>query len=374
MRQLTLKPITSRPPAVIAGLTVLAILGLVAVTRLVNRFEEQQKALARHLYARALQEQQANKPNLAVEHFRDALVYSPDNFEYQLQLARALRDTGRTQESETYLVALWERSPQDGAVNLALGRLAARQRQLDKTLQYYHNAIYGVWSTDADQRRLQAWFELIDVLMRENARPQAQAELITLAAELPPDPALRLRIADSFANMQVYDRALGEYRQVLKLERNNEPALAGAGKAAFNMSQYALATHYLQEASNANPQDAEVAKLLEVSRLVLARDPFSGAISVEERNLRLRSIFDDAGKRLDSCMGTPAAPPSLQPLKNQWDNMKHELIRLRSSREAGLPDEVMNLVLKIEQQTQICPSSATDEALLLLAQNYGSQP
>lgn len=382
MRQLTLKPISSRPPAVIAGLTLLAILGFIGVTRLVNRFGEQQKALARHLYERAVEEQQAGKADLAVEHFRDALVYSPDNFVYQLQLARALRDTGRTEEAEAYLVSLWERAPQDGAVNLALGRLAARQKSLDRALQYYHNAIYGVWSSNPDEHRLQAWFELIDFLLRQNARPQAQAELITLAAELPPQPDLWLRVADLFASIPDYDRALAEYRQVLKIEHGNAKALAGAGEAAFNLGQFRLAEHYLEEAAAANTQDAKVARLLEVSRLVLTRDPFRGDISMEERNQRLKSIFDDAGKRLESCMASQSGGPpnaqstasALAPLKTQWDEVKRKLGRLRSSREAGLPEEVMDLVLKVEQQTQSCPPSATDQALLLLAQNRGREP
>ena len=381
MPQFAANSITQRPPAVIAALTLVAILGFVGVTRLVNRFGEQQKALARHLYARALDEQRAGKSDLAVEHFRDALVYSPNNFEYQLQLARALRDSGRTDEAEAYLVNLWERAPQDGGVNLALGRLAARQKFLDKAMQYYHNAIYGVWSSEPDSHRLQAWFELIDFLLRQNARPQAQAELITLAAELPPHEDLRLRVADLFLGTQDYQRALAEYRQVLKMDHSNARALAGAGEAAFNLSRFRDAEHYLEEASRANPQDGELARMLVVSRQVLARDPFRADISIEERNQRLRSIFEDAGTRLESCMTSQNGQPdgqtkvsALEPLKIQWNDMKRELGRLRSSREAGLPGEVMGLVLSIEQQTAICPPSATDQALLLLAENHGSQP
>ncbi|HTZ95728.1 MAG TPA: tetratricopeptide repeat protein [Terriglobales bacterium] len=376
MPQVTLKPITSRPPAVIASLAVLAIFGFIGVTKLVNRFGEQQKALARHLYQRALEDQKDGKPDLAVEHFRDALVYSPDNFEYRLQLARALRDTGRTEEAEAYLVSLWERAPQDGAVNLALGRLAARQNSIDKALQYYHNAIYGVWSSDADDRRLQAWFELIEFLLKENARPQAEAELITLSAELPPRTDLRLRVADLFATTQLYERALAEYSQVLKVDDRNERALAGAGEAEFKLGHFRDAERYLGELSAANSQDSQVARMLEVSREVLARDPFRGYISIEERNQRLRGIFEDAGKRLESCMASENGKPQaagLSALETQWNDMKRELVRLRSSREAGLPNRVMDLVLKIEQQTQICPPSATDEALMLLAQNRGSE-
>src|SRR5579862_200492 len=114
----TLKPLASKPPLVIAGLTIVAVLGLVFVHRLVDRFQQQEIALGRRMYAESLVEQQAGRPDRAIEDFRAALSYAPDAYDYQLSLARALRDTGRTAESETYLLALWERSPQDAAVNL----------------------------------------------------------------------------------------------------------------------------------------------------------------------------------------------------------------------------------------------------------------
>jgi len=66
--------IMNRPAAVIASLTVLAVIGFAGVTRLVNRFGEQQKALARHLYEQGLAEQRAGKPEMALEHFRAALT------------------------------------------------------------------------------------------------------------------------------------------------------------------------------------------------------------------------------------------------------------------------------------------------------------
>ncbi len=94
----------------------------------------------------------AGNPEAALGDFRAALSYSHDNSQYQLSLARALRDTGRTAEAETYLISLWERTPQEGPVNLALGRLFAREQQFDKAIQYYHNAIYGFWASDADTK------------------------------------------------------------------------------------------------------------------------------------------------------------------------------------------------------------------------------
>jgi len=293
-----------------------------------------------------------------------------------LSLARALRDSGRTDEAETYLISLWERAPQNGAVNLALGRLAARQKNLDKIIQYYHNAIYGVWDSNPEQNRLNAWFELIEVLLRLNARPQAQAELIALSANLPPNSEWLLRAADLFAQAQDYEHALAEYRRVLHLDRSNPRAAAGAGEAAFKLGRYRTAAHYLEAATRANLQDAQIAQMLEISNLVLQQDPFTRGISMEERNRRIRAVFDEAGQRLDTCMNSEGREPNppgqvdpLPQLKAQWAQMKQRLIRLGRTGESGLADEVMDLVLQVEQQTASCSATPQDQVLLLLAEN-----
>jgi tetratricopeptide (TPR) repeat protein len=370
------EPITQRPTLVITILVLLALLGWLGVSRLVNRFRQEDKALARHLYRQGLEEQQTGKQDLAIEHFRAALGYDRDNFQYQLSLARALRDSGRTPEAESYLISLWEVFPQSGEVNLALGRLAAREGSLDRIMQYYHNAIYGLWVSDPEQNRLRAWFELVEVL-RSNARPQAQAELMALAANLPQNPELELRTADLFAALQDYEHALAEYRRVLQLDPGNPSALAGAGKAAYQLSRYRTAAQYLEAAAPANPQDSHLAQLLAISKLVLEDDPFNRRISTVERDRRLRIIFHDAGERLNACMQGKEQPSSgsepqadpLSALEVRWTKMKSKLSFLRGSGEPGLPDEVMDLVLQIEQQTAACGITAEDQALLLLAEN-----
>jgi tetratricopeptide (TPR) repeat protein len=378
MQESTVKPVIERPPIVIAILTALTLLGFLGVGRLTNRFQQQQKALARHLYQQGLAEQRAGKFDLALEHFRAALTYDRDNFQYQLSLARALRDSGRTDESETYLISLWERAPQNGAVNLALGRLAVRRKELDKIIQYYHNAIYGVWDSDPEQNRLTAWFELVEVLLRLNARPQAQAELIALSASLPPHPEQLLRAANLFLQVQDYEHALAECRRVLQLDRTNARAAAVAAEAAFKLGRYRTAARYLEAASKANPQDTQIAQMRQVSNLILQQDPFSRDLSTQERQHRIRIIFDEAGERLDACMksqerqsvpGTQVDP--MPPLKVQWVQMRRRLIRLGRVGESGLADQVMDLVLQIEQQTAGCSSTTQDQVLLLLAENRG---
>ena len=81
-------------PAVLILLLLAAVAGFAAVRRLVNRFNANQQARGRRLYAQGLADVDAGKLNPAVEDFRAALTCDPSNSEHQLRLGRALRDTG----------------------------------------------------------------------------------------------------------------------------------------------------------------------------------------------------------------------------------------------------------------------------------------
>lgn len=376
MNVASLKLLTRSPPVIVAGLVVVTVLAFLGVNRLVNRFREQEKALAHHLYEHGMQAQSAGQPERAVESFRAALGYAHDNFDYQLSLARALRDTGRTAESETYLIGLWERSPQEGAVNLALGRLFAREQLFDKAVQYYHNAIYGLWPGDPETKRRDTEFELIGFLLQHKAYPQAQAELITMAATLPDDPGLRLRVAQLFAQSLDYEHSLAQFQQVLRSDHENKAALYGAGQAAFQLGRYRTAQGYLRNAVRSDPQNTQAAQSLKIASLVLQADPFAPRISDSERNKRVRAAFQAAGDRLDNCAKskqidpTPRSPSGgLPALKAQWLEMAPKLARLRPARDGTDLDETMGLVFEIEQQTQATCGTPDDldQALLLLS-------
>ncbi len=376
--QFALKPLTQRPAFVIAALLVAAIVGFAAVSRLVDRYQQQQKALARHLYDQGLSDQQAGRHNRALESFRAALIYDRDNFQYQLSLARALRDSGRTEESETYLVNLWERNPQDSAVNLALGRLAARQGLVDRTLQYYHNAIYGVWTSNANTSRLSASFELVAFLLHAGARPQAQAELIPMAAEDSRDKATQLHIAQLFARTQDYDHALAEYRLVLQHDKENAAALAGAGDAAFHLARYQTAANYLQVACHADSANAQVCGLLATADFILQTDPFARRLSLAERMHRARTAFDHAGDRLATCaqtrgldLSSPTSSSALVTLSARWRSLMPVLHRKNPRGEDDVLNATMDLVSDIEQQTAaVCGQpGGIDRALWLLSQD-----
>jgi len=390
-------------PAVLVVLLLGAMAAFAAVSHLVTRFNLNQQARARKLYAQGLADQSAGNLNAAVDEFRAALTGDPSNSRYQLALGRALRDTGdprRLEEAKSYLQDLWQRAPEDGTINLALARVAAKQNSLEDAFRYYHNAMYGVWNSDAEANRRKARLELIEFLLQKDHRVEAQPELMALAAGLPPDPELHLQAARLFEQDQDYADALSQYDQVLRRDRGSAQAMAGAGESAFHLGKYRTAQRYLRMAVIANSQDANPPKLLDSVDLILATDPFVRRISDAERNRRIKDAWAKAGERLRDCTraqgagspnsmpqnlpmqrpsatraaSTPAAPDSLATLQGDWDDMKAEIPRLRSSGETDLPDAIMDLVFKIEQETAVqCgePKDA-DLALLLISRNRDS--
>jgi tetratricopeptide (TPR) repeat protein len=397
----SLRSVLRRPPIIISLLSIAAVLAFLAVTHLVNRFREQEKALARHLYAQGQMDLDSGRPERAIGYFRAALTYNRNDFQYQLSLARALRDTGRTDESKSYLMNLWERSPEDGAVNLALGRLAVREGRTDEAIHYYHNATYGIWDSDPETHRRNAQFELIDFLLRQNARPQAQAELITLAASLPPEPELETRLAQMFESLGDYEHALSEYQTVLEHDRQNAVALAGAGEAAFQLHRYGTAEKYLATAVKLDSSNSSVSQQLQTARLILEIDPFVRGISTSERDQRIKLSFDRAGARLRECVakqgsagntakgseetvnkkdqesvpqnGSPnnSSSSELTSLLQDWTAMKSKVLRRGTKFESDMAESVMDLVFRIELQTQKeCGDPVgLDQALFLLAQD-----
>jgi tetratricopeptide (TPR) repeat protein len=381
-------------PVILLVLTLGAAAGFAAVSHLVARYNANQQSRGRKLYQRGQADAAANRYDDAIDAFRAALTCDPTNSQYQLSLARALRDSNdprRLDEAESYLIALWERAPQDAAVNLALARVAARRGSIEDATRYYHSAMYGVWNSDPDTNRRKARIELIQFLLKKGAADRAESELMALATALPPAPDAHLQAAQLFAQAQDYAGELAQYEEVLRFDPANATALAGAGQAAYRSGNYTNARGYLQEAVNANAQDTDSRQLLATTELILRDDPFLGHISDAERNRRIAAAFNQSEKRLDECAqqknvdlkatATPAtgsgsasapapAPSPLLALQSLWTEASPDLARLRSPAETDLPDAIMDVVFQIEQQTAATcgQPQGLDLALLLISQ------
>lgn len=353
----------------------------IAVTSFATKaYHAKLKTLAEDWYSRGEVSLQAGRTEAALEDFRTALVYSHDNAHYQLRLAQALVQSNRLEEARSYLLNLWERGPGDGTVNLELGRLAMRQGNLPEGLRFFHDAIYGSWEFNAEAQRRQARFELVESLLSRGARQQAQAELLALASELPPDAILHVQVGNLLLKIADYDHALNEFRQALRFSAREEEALAGAGEASFHMGDYRGAMRYLEGAARQESQDTRVAHFLEMTKLVLSEDPFDLRLSAQERGRRAVQAFEQAVARLRECaqnrnevLDVPEPHTDLQLAYSQAQKMKRKVRESVLSRNPDRIVSVMDLVFEIEEraETDCGPPTGLDEALLLIARKRG---
>ncbi len=360
-------------PVMLAIMFVLAIIFFLFVTGLSRVYYAQRQALGTRWFNRGVADLEANNFSAAVTEFRTALLYSRDDYLYQLNLAEALMGLKHTGEASAYLLNLWDREPDNGLVNLELARVAVQQGRTKEATRYYHNAVYATWPTGQDAKRRDARMELIELLLRVNDRAQAQAELIALSENVGDDPTAQQRIGDMFTRAQDYDRALSAYRISLKSNKHDASALAGAGYAAFQLARYSQAQHYLQSAVAENSKDKTSADLLHTTELVMHMDPYRRTISSEQRSRIVKQAFDIAGQRLKTCALPKSAPaPGGEPaddLSDEWAAAKPKVTEARLRGNPDLVDSTMDLVFRIERQTSVFCGTPTGEdfALVLIA-------
>jgi tetratricopeptide (TPR) repeat protein len=369
-RGLDLTPYLRKEPVILTVLIGIAVIFFLVVSALARVHEAQRLGLAEQLAAHGATDLEAAQFRPAVENFRIALQYSPDNSAYQLSLAQALIGLNRYDEAQSYLANLRDREPDNGLASLELARVAVKQHQTEQALRFYHNAIYSTWLGSQDETRPKVRLELIHYLIDVHAMQQADAELINLDAEVAGDPGFQVQIGTMFANVGDHQRALAAYEKALALNPQNANALSGAGAAAFASGQYANAEKYLREAIAARPEDAETADLLKKTETVLHWDPFRQQIPGTERNRIALEIFKTAGKRFEKCTSLTTQQQMLQ---QNWTKLKPRVTEHALTEDPGLVNAAVNLAFAIEQQTASSCGQSTDadQALLLIARLRG---
>ena len=380
-----------KEPVILTVLAVASVLFFVLVTGLSHAFDAQQESLGSRWFARGVADLKAAHYQPAVSDLRAALQYSREDYEYQLKLAEALIGDGRNSEAAAYLVNLWEREPENGWVNLDLARIAVQKGDRQQALRYYHNAIYATWtgnqSGNQEVERRQARMELVAFLLRIGDREQAESELIALAANLENDPAQHEQAGELFFEVGDYEHALAEDGLALKEEPRDATALAGAGRASFELGRYAKAEEYFDQALQVAPGNEHLAGELKDAELTVAMDPFRRQISFAQRSGIVMDAFAAAGERLKACpaasgwsangtawsAGQGAAggqnPGAGQSLGAEWTKMQPEITEPGLRRNPGLVESAMELVFEIERHSEAgCGAlSATDKALLRIS-------
>ena len=295
-----------REATIVISLVAVGVLLFAVAWVLTRTFERRRDALARRWFNAGQQALTASQPQTAVADLRSALFYKDDDL-YRLRLAEALAQANYTDQAKAYLLNLWEERPGSGNINLELARVAAQQHNTADAMRYYHGAIFGVWESDAIERRLETRLELVRFLLQQNQTSSAYAEISSLAASIPPDnPEMRTTAGDLFARTGDSANALTQYEMALKNDPHSFAALSGAAREAFASGKFRRAKQHLNAALHEHPDDSALITLLEQTDLVLASDPLERYLPREQRVQRALTAFNQAGVRLQQC-GAPVS-------------------------------------------------------------------
>jgi tetratricopeptide (TPR) repeat protein len=263
-----------------------------------ERNELASQALA--LFQQGLALQKKKKPELALESFRQAHSLERRNPDYQLALVDALLAANKLDQASDLLRDQLQSNPNGGEANLMMARLLLKESKTDEAEAYYHRAIYGSWSQDAANHRLQARLDLVDLLASHGERVDLLAELLLLENEVT-DPATEMKIARLYLTAGSPARAAGVYRSLLLSNPTDPKALTGLGQTELALGDYRAAMNAFVNAYRANPSDVAARGNIELSSAVTALDPTPRRLSSAEKFRRSNRILDLARSAMQRC-------------------------------------------------------------------------
>jgi Tfp pilus assembly protein PilF len=348
---------------------------LFAITLFLFRsFSAHRAELAQRWSERGRRALQANKPAEAIVDLRTALSYAPGTRAYELMLAQALGQAGRTEESYNYYLGLWETAPGDGNINLALARLAAHKSERTEAVNHYRAAIYGTWEQgDGVQRRAGVRAELARYLIDQHDLHSARMELLIAGGNTPGDYDRDLSFGRLFEAAQDPKDAEVYYRKAIAARPNDATALEAAGRLAYTMADYEAAHRLLDHATDERakqhaPEVATDAELARDAARLLELNP-APSLPLRERVGRIVAVRSIAKKRFETCeahVGTQPGMPVIESLAARWTGPDATSNAGTLLRDPARQDAALQLAFDTERQTQtVCGTPSRDDALLL---------
>lgn len=324
--------IWSRSRTVFLSLCGLLLIPMFTVTGVfVRMFHEKQSRIAEDWRRAGQVNLAAGRSNVAVEDFRNALLYSSDSMQLQLELAEALAQQGHLDEAQNYLANLRLRDPENSLINLQLARIASKRGDVPSATSYFHDAMYGHWPADPHEKQVATRKELIEFFLRHNRGDSARAESLSMAAENPADPEIRQQAADFLLQAGDAQSSLSEYQRVLSVEPGNAGALVGSGKASLALGRFAQATRDFTLALQKGAIESETARNKDIASAAENLNPFDARLNGRDRRKRILRLFSLAEERARECF--PAVlPGSAVAPSDQWKPL--------AAQRAALPKEI----------------------------------
>ncbi len=343
---------------------IIVLLGIDLALARVDRNETLQYAA--HVYGEGQALLAEGRTGDAVDRFATAVSLERTNLTYGLALAQAMLADRRPDDAEQTLHELLARAQNDGAVNLTMARLLDATGRRSDAKAYYHRAIYGRWGADSVQRRLQARFDLIDLLVRQRAQEELLAELLPLQGTLADSTPILRRLAPLYLRAGSPVRAADLFRELLRRSPGDPAAFAGMGEAALALGRFQTAHADLALAAGKRPGDSILAARLRLVDTVIALDPTARGLGVAQQFARSRALLARTMAAVAGCVG----PGQEAPAGGLLDTALAELARPVTPRQREAASErsiaVAGALWRARPARCPVPGKADGEALALL--------
>lgn len=303
------EPATKAPAALLGGVIV-ALLVLLSVGGFLSYFYRAERAeRAQAYFEEGKKLMEAERYPEAVERYRNALSISHTN-EQRLALARALFRAGRLNEAGVYLKELLRDRPENGPANLTLARVTAAEGDVERALGFYRTALSGSWPADSPQSPAALRIELARTLAKAKQPRQAQAEALSLLADLPEDFATRKDIGRLLLDLGMSREAV-ELFKTLRKERQDADVFRGLAEGEFALNSFSEARESFESALRYDPADDTVRKRLHAVEQILELDPHLRRLGAAERYRRSRKLVEANLAVVDACVASlKSAPPA----------------------------------------------------------------
>jgi tetratricopeptide (TPR) repeat protein len=295
--------------------TLILILSFTFTGFLSSAYKNQKESRGRAHYDLGQAALRAGDLQQAIEEYRKALLFLPDDSDYGLSLAIALVDSGRLDEAESHLQELLEGNPTNGVINLMLARVAAKRKETNQAIDYYQRAVYGYWPQSNISARRAARWELVSLLQKQDRRNELVGELMQLYANAPDEPNEKSKIGFMLLQYGATSNAVEVFRDLARDHPKYVEAHHGLGEAYFDSGDYVAARREVQQAIHLDPRDKENVQLLALANAVIGIDPALPRLSTADRLARSHALLERVLRDLSECVlanGGKLAPPLQQ--------------------------------------------------------------
>lgn len=298
----------------------------------------------------------------AVDEYRAALTFAHNEGRYELALVISLMQLGRLDEAASHLAELHTQDPNNAEVDLLLARIEAKQGRAEDAVASYNQAIYGLWPDDPRRNRMEARFEVADLLARTGQQRQTLAELLALADEAPDDAPTLDRIGNLLLRHGSADHAADVFSRAFRLDPHDAAAALGEARAEFQRGDYAAAAGRARRALRLDPDSKDAQQLLEECAEIASLDPTVVTLSAMQRYNRSRALVERASDALTACLAGREIQPETQAL---FDGARAFLARKRKEGDTPAGISLAGQLWNARQQACGRPP-ASEEALAVV--------